>query len=112
METNTQDKQPFPYEDELKQLKGVLAILSKASHHKTFIEICLNKGEAPRAMVPQTRPHIYHTNPTICMERLWRQILQQASLSLVSILINHHTSIVRETTTSLRELEQQMSTKL
>ena len=94
----------------LRRLKGLLTILSKASHHKTFMEICLNKGEAPRAMVPQIKPHIYHTNPTT--ERLWRQTLQQALLSLVSILINHHASIVRETTTSLRELEQEIRTKL
>ena len=68
----------------------------------------LNKNtKAPRAMVPQIKPHIYHTNPTT-----EKQTLQQASLSLVSILINHHASIVRETTTSLRELEQQMRTKL
>ena len=59
---------------------------------------------------PSNKPHIYHTNPTT--ERLWRQTLQQVSLSLVSILINHHASIVHETTTSLQKLEQQMRTKL
>ena len=110
METDTQERQSFPHEAELKQLKGLLTIIAKASHHKTFMEICLNKGEAPRAMVPQIKPHIYHTNQTT--ERLWRQTLQQASLNLVSTLINHHASIIRETTKSLRELEQEMRSKL
>ena len=28
------------------QLKGLLTVIAKASHHKTFIEICLSKGDA------------------------------------------------------------------
>ena len=103
METSSHNE-PFPYEGEVKQLKGLLTIIAKASHHKTFMEMCLSKGEAPRTMVPQIKPHIYHTNQKT--ERLWRQTLTQASLNLVSILINHHTTTIRETTTTLRQLER------
>ena len=110
METTSQNSDPFPYEGEVKQLKGLLTIIAKASHHKTFMEMCLSKGEAPRTMVPQIKPHIYHTNQKT--ERLWRQTLTQASLNLVSILINHHTTTIRETTATLRKLEQEMKEKL
>ena len=37
METGTQEKEPFPYKDELKRLKGLLTIIAKAGHHKTFM---------------------------------------------------------------------------
>ena len=61
---HTKRATPSPMKMKSNDLRHNLTILAKASHHKTFMETCLSKGEAPRTMVPVAKPHIYHTNPT------------------------------------------------
>ncbi len=77
-ETTTESDKPKFYH-EAKQLKAYLTIIAKASNHKTFMEICLSKKEAPKNMIPRIQPHIYHSNETT--ESLWRQTLKQTSLN-------------------------------
>ena len=55
-ETITQTTNPIPtnqpeesfYDEKGKQLKASLIKLAKASHHKTFMEICLREKKKPR----------------------------------------------------------------
>ena len=93
-----------------KNLKATLIALAKASHHKTFMETCLTRNQPPKNMKPWIEPHIYRSNTTI--ERKWRDILHNASLNLVSLLINHFGSIIREETLKLRALEEEMAKKI
>ena len=114
---NLQEKQTIrtiPQQQSLqkdgKKLKATLIALAKASHHKTFMETCLTRNQPPKNMKPWIEPHIYRSNTTI--ERKWRDILHNASLNLVSLLINHFGSIVQEETLKLRALEGEMAQKI
>ena len=89
--------EPIPQQQGLREdgrkLKATLIALAKASHHKTFMERCLTRNQPPKNMKPWMEPHIiYRSNTTI--ERKWRDILHNASLNLVSLLINHVGSII------------------
>lgn len=75
-----------------KRLRASLIILAKANHHKNFMENCLKSRRPPKSMTLWCKPYIYHSNSQV--EREWRDILQQGSLKLVSILIKHYAVLI------------------
>ena len=75
-------------EEKAKKLKASLTILAKASHHKSFMETCLNAKTPPRSMCLWVEPHIYHSTKEI--ENEWIDILTTASLKLLVTLIKHY----------------------
>ena len=106
METQDQPPEaPSSFQPLTKRLKAALIIIAKASYHKTFVETCLTRNQPPKGMKLWSEPHIYHSNNQI--EKEWRQILEAASLSLLSALIRHYTSVIREEKQTIRELEEQ-----
>ena len=68
------------FEDKYKKLKSSLIVLVKASHHRTFMETCLNAKSPPRNMRLWVEPHIYHSKE---VEKEWRETLTTASLKLL-----------------------------
>ena len=65
METETPITESKQFEEELQQLRSYLIILAKASHHKTFMEICLYKKEAPKNLIPK----IVHISTTLRVQQ-------------------------------------------
>lgn len=83
------------FEDKYKKkLKSSLIVLAKASHHRTFMETCLNAETPPRNMRVWVEPHIYHSSKEV--EREWRETLTTASLKRLASLIKHYTKIIDE----------------
>ena len=69
-------------EEKAQKFKSSLIILAKASHHKTFMETCLQAKTPPRSMCLLVEPHIYHITKET--EREWRDTLVTASLKLLA----------------------------
>ena len=80
------------FEDEAKRFKSCLIKIAKASHHRTFMETCLNAKSPPRNMRLWVEPHIYHSSKEV--EKEWRETLTTASLKLLSTLIKHYTRVI------------------
>ena len=112
-DTQAQNKE---HEDELldkitekgKRWKAYLIILAKANHHKNFMETCLKNKNPPKSMSLWCKPHIYHSNSDV--EREWKDTLQTASLKLVSILVRHHTRIIRKEKQTMQEAMLKVNT--
>ena len=86
--TETNQPNDTFFEDKAKKLKSSLIILAKASHHRTFMETCLNTKTPPRNMCLWVEPHIYHSSKEA--DREWRETLVTASLKLLATLIKHY----------------------
>ena len=114
-ETQAQNKE---LEDQLldkitekgKRWKASLIILAKANHHKNFMETCLKNKNPPKSMSLWCKPHIYHSNSDT--EREWKDTLQTASLKLVSILVKHHTRIIRKEKQTMQEVMSTVNTTI
>ena len=93
-----------------KRLKAALTILTKASHHKAFMETCLMRNSPPRNMSLWVQPHIYHTNLDI--EKQWKDALHQASLNLTTTLIQHYTKVIKNEQETLEKIKQESTAYL
>lgn len=98
------------FEEKAKKLKSSLIILAKASHHRTFMETCLNAKTPPRNMCLWVEPHIYHSSREVKKE--WRDTLATASLKLLTTLIKHHTKVIEEEKQTLETTIFEVTTKL
>ena len=72
------------------------------------METCLTRNQLPRNMRARVEPHIYRSNQTV--EQEWKEILHNASLNLLTALIRHFPSIIKQESTKMRDLEQQVHT--
>ena len=98
------------FEDKYKKLKSSLIVLAKASHHRTFMETCLNAKTPPKNMRLWVEPHIYHSSKEV--EREWRETLTTASLKLLASLIKHYTKIIDEEKQTLEGTLKDVTTKI
>ena len=60
------------------------------------------------AKLTRVEPHIYRSNQAI--EQEWKDILHNASPNRLSALIRHFTSIIKQESTNMRDLEKQVHT--
>ena len=93
-----------------KRLKAALTIIAKASHHKTFMEICLMRNSPPKNMSLWVQPHIYHSDPEV--ERQWRDTLHQASLNLTTTLIEHYKKVIKNEQDELEKIKIEIANYL
>ena len=98
------------FEDKYKKLKSSLIVLAKASHHRTFMETCLNAKTPPKNMRLWVEPHIYHSSKEV--EREWRETLTTAFLKLLASLIKHYTKIIDEEKQTLEGTLKDVTTKI
>ena len=98
------------FEDKYKKLKASLIVLAKASHHRTFMETCLNAKNPPRNMRLWVEPHIYHSSKEV--EKEWKETLTTASLKLLASLIKHYTKIIDEQKQTLEGTLTDVTTKI
>ena len=70
------------------------------------METCLKNKIPPKSMSLWCKPHIYHSNSDV--EREWKDTLQTASL--VSILVKHHTRIIRKEKQTMQEVMSMVNT--
>ena len=108
-QTTNQPEESF-YDEKGKQLKASLIKLAKASHHKTFMEICLREKKPPRNMRLWVEPHIYHSTKGV--EREWRDTLITASLKLLATLIKHYNNCIIKEKETITMIITETSNKL
>ena len=97
-------------DEKFKKLKSSLIVLAKASHHRTFMETCLNAKSPPKNMRLWVEPHIYHLTKEV--EKEWRDTLTTASLKLLASLIRHYTKIIEEEKRTLEKTLNEVTTKI
>ena len=90
-----------------KRLKAALTIITKASHHKAFMETYFMRNSPPKNMSLWVQPHIYHLNEKI--EKQWKDTLHTASLDLTSALIQHYTRVIQTEQQTLEEIKQEIT---
>ena len=97
-------------EEKARKLKASLITLAKASHHKTFMETCLNARTPPKSMCLWVEPHIYHATREV--EKEWKDTLITASLKLLGTLIKHYTKAIEEEKHTLETTIRDVTTHL
>lgn len=95
------------FDDKFKKLKSSLIVLAKASHHRTFMETCLDAKSPPRNMRLWVEPH-----PTKEVAKEWRDTLTTASLKLLASLIRHYTKIIEEEKRTFEKTLNKVTTKI